>query len=136
MATLTTIREALATALEAVDGVNQVNAYPRADPSPPAIQVMPGAPFREYDQTFGRGSDDWTLVIEVFVPGAAGDIGSQKALDAIIEQIKGAVESDKTLGGTVDNARVTEATDYGQYVLANNTDVFGCKFTVEILASN
>ena len=47
--------------------------------------------------------------------------------------IKQAIETDKTLSGSAQTVRVSEAREYGVYN-ANNIDYLGVEFTVEVIA--
>lgn len=101
----------MASALGVIPDV-QVNPYALAQPTPPGIQILPGAV--QYDQAFGRGLDEWTFTVQGFV-ALTSDIGSQVVLDAMSApsgsgSVKAALEADKTLGGLVQSLHVTEQT--------------------------
>jgi len=113
MATITQIREGLAANLAALNGF-QVSAYTLSNPTPPAIQVLPGE--ITYDLAMHRGLDEVVMLVQAFV-ALSSDIGSQKRLDELLDptgadSLKTAVESDKTLGGLVGSVHVTDATGY------------------------
>jgi len=134
--TLTQIREGLAASLATLDGV-QVSAYMLANPTPPAIHIYPAAV--EYDYTFRRGYDTWTLTVQAFV-GYSSDIGAQKKLDAFLapsgtQSLKQAAEADRTLGGIVESVRVVAATGYHEYAREGGSTVLGAEWQTEIYAS-
>jgi hypothetical protein len=83
--------------------------------------------------------DTWTMIVRVFV-GVASDIGAQKRLDAMIassgaSSVKQALESDPTLGGTVDDLRVTRCTGYRVFTREGGTGVLGAEWEVEVIAT-
>lgn len=136
MPELSVIREGLAANLAALKGV-QVSAYMLANPTPPACHVVPGE--TNYDTAMGRGADQWILRIQAFV-AHSGDIGSQKLLDRMLassgaQSVKAAVESDKTLGGMVDDLRVRRTGGYQTYIREGAPNVLGAEWEVEIIAS-
>lgn len=132
MATLKDIRAGLAANLEAIQGL-QVSAYALSNPTAPCVEIVPAD--IEYDGAFGRGHDSWTVTVRVFV-GMASDVGAQKRLDLHLassgaDSVKAAVESDATLGGAVDDCRVTTATGYRVYGAEGR--LLGAEWTVEAI---
>jgi hypothetical protein len=139
------IREGIAANLTAAfasihrDQRPQVSAYMLSSPSPPCVQVM-GPDEIIYDITFGRGSDTWMFIVQVFV-ALVSDIGAQKRLDRMLaptgpESIKEAVERDTKLGGSCKDLRVTRSAGYQQFVLEGRGAVLGSDFTVQVETSN
>jgi len=100
------IRTAMALALEAV-GELDVNAYVKAQPVPPGIQILP--PEIEHDATFGgvHGVTMWVFTVQGYV-GIVDEIAPQQLLDDLIRPggVKAALEADRTLGGLVASLRV------------------------------
>lgn len=98
------MRAALAAEL-AKAGPVQANPYAKANPSPPAFQILP--PGRVFD--FAVGMDDWTFTVQAFV-SFTDDEGSQMLLDSMIGDgplsVKQLLEADRTLGGLVQNLTV------------------------------
>jgi hypothetical protein len=140
MATLTEIREALAVNLDVLTDV-QVSAYMLASPTPPSAHLYPGggAGEIEYDLAMGRGLDRWPFTVQVFV-GAAADVGAQKRLDVFLapsgaQSVKAAIESDKTLGGLVQDVRVVSCDGYRAYTFDGRAAVLGAEWHVEVLAT-
>jgi hypothetical protein len=136
MATITQIRLGLKTNLDKLTGW-QVSAYALANPTPPAIQILPGEVI--YDQAMHRGLDQVTMLVQAFVQLAA-DIASQTRLDQLLDptgpnSLKTTVEADPTLGGTVDDTSVTDATGY-QVAQGANGPVLVCGWSVQVLAHN
>ena len=120
----------------------QVSAYLLGDPTPPAIWVFPDE--IDYDLTMHQGGDEWRMIVQAFVGGVA-DQGAQVVLDQLIAatgsfSVKHAVESDKTLGGIVDDLRVTRCTGYQVYDSPAHlkayvaSQLIGAQWTVEIYA--
>lgn len=139
MASVKEIRTALAALLEAGLGSElTVTAYMTANPVPPCADLFP-TPV-EYDAAFGRGSDDWTFTVRVFVD-AADDVSSQETLDEFLapagpKSVKAALEADPTLGGLLpdgsDSIRVVRAEGYRTYETAQHVLLLGCSWIVEL----
>lgn len=118
MASFTQIRQGLADNLSTVrfsnGGKPQVSGYMLSQPSPPALQVFPGP--LTYDYTMHRGLDQSQWVVQAVV--AFNDsVGSQLLLDELcaasgVGSVKAALETDKTLGGTVADLHVTDMSGY------------------------
>lgn len=137
MATLGEIRQGLANNLSGLKGV-QVLPYISANPKPPTVWVMPGGV--TYDRASRRGLDDVTMTLQAFVAMPVPR-RSQELLDAMMaptgsQSIKTLVESDRTLGGVVDDVRVTEASGYQTAVVEGKGSVLLCEWTVAVMASN
>ena len=72
-ATLEDIRDAMATLLKTIPGV-QASAKILANPTPPTIYVLPGE--TTYDTAMNRGLDGQGVLVQALV-GVASDIGAQ-----------------------------------------------------------
>jgi hypothetical protein len=136
VATLTQIREGVATALGTIPGL-QASARILTNPTLPVAYVVPGE--IQYHATMGNGHSDWNLLIEVQV-GTVSDIGAQDTLDAFISEsgeksIKAAIEADPTLGGLAQDLIVQGTSDYGLFARAQGDAVLGVRFRVWVLAS-
>lgn len=133
VATLAQIRAGIAANILAGTTGLQVNAYMLSNPTAP-IAMVGGPDTVDYDRTFG-GAADWTVPVLLYV-GLAVDVEAQKLLDGYLAQsgLKAAIESDPTLGGTVDSIRVTTCTGYRQYLMGDNTIYLGAEWTCEIYA--
>lgn len=116
----------------------KVSPYQLASPSPPTIQVFPSK--IDYDLANSRGGDVLMFVAQAFV-SINFDIQGQVRLDQLLEDsgefsVKEWIESDSTLGGVVDDLRVTENTGYQVYALAGRGPVLGADWVIEILTSS
>lgn len=136
MADLAAIRAGLAARLATIEGLQQ-SAYVLAQPTPPAVEVMPGP--IDYDLAMGRGLDRRNFTVRAFV-GLTGDIGAQKLLDKLLakdgpQSIKAAIESDPTLGGVVDDLHVRRNTGYRVFVKGSD-QVLGSEWEIEVLESD
>jgi hypothetical protein len=135
MATIAEIRDGLKVRLDTIADV-QALAYIPASPTPPAAWVLPDRV--DYDGAMARGMDELRFKVHAIFP-LTTDIGSQKKLDELLapsgaRSVKAAIEGDKTLGGVVDDLRVSEAQNYGVYELVGaRGPVLGCEWTVEII---
>jgi hypothetical protein len=133
MADLQGIRQGLASNLSAITGL-QVSPYVLPSPTPPSVEIVPSD--IEYDQTFGRGTDLYRFTVRVFV-GTPDSRVAQVRLDTFLapsgsESFKAALESDRTLGGSVSTLRVINASGYRMY--GDSPPVLGAEWTVEILS--
>lgn len=140
-ATLTQIREALATALDAIPDV-QASAYMLGNPTPPSVWVFPDE--TDYDETMQRGLDCFKFTVQGFA-GLVADKAAQITLDKMLapdgaSSVKAAVESDRTLGGIVDDLRVVRHTGYQIYQRPNlgsgtsQGQLISAEWTVEVYA--
>ena len=113
MALLSELRTGLATNLATITGLRTAALMPD-NPNPPIAIVQPES--IAYDDTFGRGMQTYTFTIVVLV-GRVAERSAQNAIDAFCastgaSSIKLALESDKTLGGTAFDLRVTDMRAY------------------------
>lgn len=97
----------MARALDVHPDVN-VSPYASSQPVAPGIQILP--PGVEYDVSFNRGLDNWTFTVQGFV-SLNEDISTQQLLDEFCAStgsgsVKGALEADRTLGGTCETLHV------------------------------
>lgn len=137
MATLRQIREGLAANLASIPNLQQ-SAYMLSNPTPPSAEVVPGEVV--YDQAFVRGHDVWMMKVRVMA-GAVTDRGCQARLDRFLapsgpDSVKAALESDPTLGGTVDDLHVQRSSGYQLMGRDGGGPVLSAEWDVEVLASN
>lgn len=126
---------ALAASLEPIDGL-QESPFLLSNPTPPCAEIAP-API-EYDKAFARGTDLIKLIVRVMV-GITLDVAAQRRLDQFLatsgpNSIKEALESDGTLGGTVDDVNVTDCSGYRIFKREGGASLLGAEWTVEIYA--
>jgi hypothetical protein len=104
------------------------------NPTPPCAFVVDGD--IDYDLALGRGADllHFEIIVQV---GLTTERGAQEKLRALraSDAVKQAVESDQTLGGLVDWARVTKAGTPEIYGRSDGTTALGCGYAVEVMAS-
>jgi len=129
------LRIAIANNLSTIEGV-QVSAYMLANPTPPAIQVMPGP--TEYHQTFGSSGEAewWEFMVQAFV-AATTDFGSQMLLDEMLasegdRSVKAAIESDRSLSSQCDDLIVTRRSGYQLYAPDGRAAILGAEWTVRV----
>jgi len=123
MATVKDIRSAIASKLSAIQGL-RVTAYVPDSPNPPCAFVEPNS--INYDSTFGRGMDEYDFDVTILVQRVTSERIGQDSLDAYASgagsfSVKSAIELDRTLGGLVQDCRVTGLTSYGQASFGENT---------------
>jgi hypothetical protein len=122
MPTLSEIRTGIATNLGTISGL-RTSAYVPDEPKPPIAIIFPENV--SFDTAFGRGLDTYAFTIQLIV-SKISDRNAQSNLDGYCNpsgasSVKAAVESDKTLGGLVQDLRVTEARDYRAATINENT---------------
>lgn len=132
-ATALQIREAIATAVKSVTGV-QASAYVLGSPTPPFVHVLRGPVV--YDRAMGHGTHTWTMRVRAYVASVT-DVGAQKLLDEFLSvdgarSIKAAIEADPTLGGVVSDLQVTEASGEQEFIRDQGGPLLGSEFTVEV----
>ena len=135
MASLSSIRSGIATNLGNISTLTVFGFVP--DSIEPPTAVVGVVDNIEYDTSMARGAD--TYSIPVFLYESRVDAqDAQDTLDGFLassgsSSVKTQIESDVTLGGVANSARVVEADNYGVYTI-NNIDYLGCEFTVEVIA--
>lgn len=137
MASLAEIRSALAAAIEAA--VADLTGYETVPESvnAPAFLVVPR--LSNFETVFGRGTDQHIFDVIVLVSRRDDEL-AQLDLDPYVtgagsSSIRQALWNDRTLGGVVDEARVTGMTDYGATFPVGLVDFVGARLTVEVMAS-
>ncbi len=133
-ATLAEIRAGLETALATIPDV-VTSAYMLDSPPDLTLQVM-GPDLVEYDLAMQRGLDRWTMIVQAF-SGSPDTTAAQQNLDDWMaprgtNSVKAAVESDVTLGGIVQSARVMRSSGYRIYDLPNRGRTLGTEFFVDV----
>jgi hypothetical protein len=136
MADLALIRQGLADNLSAIDGLH-VTAYLISKPLLPAAEIEPAG--TTYDIAGSRGLDRWKFLVRVFV-GLTSDKHAQQRLDLMLAgsgdgSVKEAIEADTTLGGTVDDLRVTSVSGYRIYGAEKASPVLGAEWAIEVLST-
>lgn len=130
MASLSQLREGIATNLRTISGLRAIATIPD-NPNPPLAIIYPQN--MEYDDSFNRGLTTYTFRLVVVV-GRVDERSAQNRLDAFVSStgassIKLAVESDKTLGGRAFDTRVSAMTNYGSIDISEVT-YLSAEFTI------
>jgi hypothetical protein len=124
MASITTMRQALATNLATVPGLRTNSVIPE-DPKPPiAIVTFERV---DFDTSMGRALDTYLFRVIVIV-GRVDTRGAQTALDGYLSgtgtnSLKAAIESDRTLGGEANDLRVTSGDNLRELAVGEITYV-------------
>lgn len=134
---LSAIRTGARNRLATIEGLTALDKAPASLPPAPVATVLPAPGGGTYDLVGGGGSVRHTLVVTVYVSLAAGPEQAQEELDAYIaptgtKSVKAAIESEPTLGGTVEDCRVRRYYDYLSYDYAG-TKYLGVKFDIDAL---
>ena len=135
MATMGQIRTGLATNLAKINGLRTSSFVPD-QVNPPIAVVVPQR--ITFDAAFKRGLDTFEFTVMVIV-GRADERTAQNLLDGYCNStgttsIKTAIESDRTLGGVVQDLRVTELRNIGPVVIGENT-YLTAEFIVSVIAN-
>ena len=135
MASLSSIRSGVATNLGNISTLTVFGFVP--DSIEPPTAVVGVVDSIEYDTSMARGADTYTIPVFLYVSRVDAQ-DAQDTLDGFLassgsSSVKTQIESDVTLGGVANSARVVEADNYGVYSI-NNIDYLGCEFTVEVIA--
>ena len=135
MASLSSIRSGIATNLENISSLTVFGFVP--DSIEPPTAVVGVVDNIEYDTSMSRGADTYSIPVFLYVSRVDAQ-DAQDTLDGFLassgsSSVKTQIESDVTLGGVANSARVVEADNYGVYSI-NNIDYLGCEFTVEVIA--
>ena len=122
MASITALKEGLATNLTTIPGL-RVNSYIPDNVTPPVAIINPQS--IEYHKAFANGINTYTFVISVLV-GRVSERSAQAMLDNYcastgIYSIKSAIESDKTLSGNAFTLIVSDMRNYGSVTIGDNT---------------
>lgn len=130
MASLSQLREGIATNLRTISGLRAIATIPD-NPNPPLAIIYPQN--MEYDDSFNRGLTTYTFRLVVVV-GRVDERSAQNKLDAFVSStgassIKLAVESDKTLDGAAFDTRVSAMTNYGSIDISEVT-YLSAEFTI------
>ncbi len=119
MASITDIRQGIATNLGTITGLRTASVIPE-DPKPPIGIVT----FErvEYDTAMARALDTYTFRV-ILVVGRVDSRGAQINLDGYLSgsgstSVKTAIESDRTLGGKSQTLRVTNGENLRELAIA------------------
>jgi hypothetical protein len=122
MATISEIRDGIATNLATITGLRTTDTVPD-NPQPPVAIIQPNS--IEYDRAFQRGLDQYSFTVTVIV-GRASERWAQRTLDLYCggsgsSSVKTAIESDRTLSGVIQDLRVVAMRNYGTIPLGDQT---------------
>jgi hypothetical protein len=128
------IMDGLATALATISGLQVYGYPPDSVTTPAAVVALPDT--ITYDDTMARGADRITIPVHVLV-GKVSDRSAAAALAGYLSgagtsSVKAAVESDATLGGAADTARVTEASV--SVMTVAGVDLLAASFSIDVVA--
>lgn len=120
MATVTDLRNGIATNIQTIPGVRTAATMPD-NVNPPIAIIYPES--ISYDDTFQRGMQTYQFAV-VMVVGRVSERSAQNSLDAIVAStgeysMKLAIESDKTLGGKAYDVRVTNMRAYSSFAVGD-----------------
>jgi hypothetical protein len=131
--TIQTIRQGIANNLASIAGLRSSWFVPD-NPTPPIAIVVPERV--DFDTAMRRGLDTYTFRVLV-IAQRASERNAQSTLDTFCDptgatSVKAAIESDRTLGGTANDCRVTDLTDYGPLTVGE-TQYLAATFSVTVI---
>lgn len=135
MASITELREGIATNLATISGLRTAATIPDS-PNPPIAIVMFDRV--EYHQSYKNGLANYSFSVQVIV-ARVDERNAQRYLDGYVSttgasSVLLAIESDKTLGGKAFDCVVSEMSNYGSISVGENT-YLAAEFQVQVLAS-
>jgi len=137
MASITDIRGGIATNLQRISGL-RVSSFAPDLVNPPVAIVEPDSTPVKFDIAMNRGLDEFRFTVTV-ITNRADERSGQNKLDAYCAgsgsfSVKQAIEYDRTLGGVVNDCRVTEISSYGS-ISVNEIQYVAAEFLVVAYAS-
>jgi hypothetical protein len=136
------IRAGIKAALASTYGSGyQVSEYLLGNPTGPGFEVDLDPEGVNFDQSMGRGLDEWWFLVRGFVAQTT-DVGSQQLRDKFLNpsgelSLKAALEADRTLGGACQACRVVRAVPrtFGRAAGEGSVTYTGAEWRVRIMAS-
>ena len=133
MASISELRQGLATNLQTISGLRVVDTLPDLV-NPPMAMI--GLTKVAYNQQNQRSMAEYTFQVTVVV-GRVSERTAQATLDVLVApgsgSVKYAIESDRTLGGKAFETFVPELSAYGA-VSINGIDYLSAEFSVQVFA--
>jgi hypothetical protein len=126
------IREGLAVNLNTIDGLRVYPKVPEKVNELPAAVIMPES--GTYDLSWSE-KNNHLVRVQIFVK--LGDLASaEQAIDPYFESVPDAVNTDPTLDGNADSARVLRYEEYGIKAAPGSLEpnTLGVDFLVEVIA--
>lgn len=128
------IRAGLGDNLATISGLRVAETIPD-NPSPPIAVISLSNVV--YDNAFHRGLVQYNFIVSVIV-GRVSERTAQNRLDSLIStgsgSFKVAVESDKTLGGSAYDVRVSELSNIGAVSL-NDATYLAADFNIQVYSN-
>jgi hypothetical protein len=122
MASISTMRDKIATNLQTISGL-RTSGYIPDNVNPPYAIISPTSV--NYNRALNNGLCEYNFTISVVV-GRASERTAQNTLDAYCSptgssSIKRAIESDRTLAGNAYDLRLTNMRNYGSTTIGETT---------------
>ena len=133
---ITDIRDGIEANLETISGLRGYSEIPENPSIPAAVVTLDTI---EYDQSFQKGLVLYNFSVSVIV-GRFNSRSAQHNLNDYADNtgsnsIKSAIESDKTLGGSAFDVRVTSMTGISNIDLNDGNNYIGMDFSVTVYAN-
>lgn len=137
MASITDIRLGLEKNLARIPGL-RTSSFAPDNVTPPIAIIQPDSTPVKFDVAMNRGLDEFRFTISILAH-RADERSAQNKLDMYCAgsgdfSVKQAVEYDRTLGGVVNDCRVTEISSYG-VISSNEIQYAAAEFLVIVYAS-
>ena len=135
MANPRTLRTGLADRLKTLTGLNVYERWPGQLNPPCAIVSYTGG---EPEQTMGRGDlTRWDFEVDLLIPLAGGWENAQDRLDPLLATsstggVYGALNADRTLGGSVDTVFVQGLEEDQQFEVGDGIAALGAAVEIEV----
>lgn len=133
MASISELRQGLATNLQTISGLRVVDTLPDLV-NPPMAMI--GLTKVAYNQQNQRSMAEYTFQVTVVV-GRVSERTAQALLDVLVApgsgSVKYAIESDRSLGGKAFDTFIPELSAYGA-VSINGIDYLSAEFSVQVFA--
>lgn len=133
MASISELRQGLATNLQTISGLRVVDTLPDLV-NPPMAMI--GLRKVAYNQQNQRSMAEYTFQVTIVV-GRVSERTAQALLDVLVApgsgSVKYAIESDRSLGGKAYETFVPELSAYGA-VSINGIDYLSAEFSVQVFA--
>jgi len=132
--TIDAIRSGIAANLATITGLRTTATVPESVSPPIAVVIPVGVTF---DRAFRRGLDEYEISVMLFACRADAR-SAQNTLDDYCDptgplSVKTAIESDRTLAGSIQDLRVTAMRNYGPADIGGTT-YLAAEFAVQVYA--
>lgn len=127
---IATLRAGLADALRDIKGLRTSSYFP--DLINPPMGIVDTVRV-DFDSALNRGSDEIIFDVLVVV-NRTSERAAQQELDALVPQVKAAIQADSSLGGACDDLIVTSMNGYAPLAIGES-NYLAATFAVRVIAT-